>query len=271
MIAICLALALAFAPAARPARDKLTTDDKVWLASVQAFITKAERRQYQRLPEPARAAFRVRFWARRDPDPATPENEALEEYTKRRRFVDHYFQEDETPGVMTERGRMYMKYGPPAVRRLGEQNAAAGGSMLGSRLFNGPVPAEISDLRPPARRRPRRLPRHRLRRREPHEPLRPPERRTTAQAPTRLKLTPSRVLRRPRQSQPRGTRRIAPPPGARLAREPGPRRCGRGALAGTPRCARYPDAGAAGKACRPTTPTDRSPPRATRGSKRAKP
>ena len=65
--------------------------------------------------------------------------------------MDHYFQEDETPGVMTERGRMYMKYGPPAVRRLGEQNAAAGGSMLGSRLFNGPVPAEIRIYdRPPA-------------------------------------------------------------------------------------------------------------------------
>ena len=59
-------------------------------------------------------------------------------------------------------------------------------------------------------------------------------------------------------------------PTCRAVRAPGPRRRGRGALAGNPRCARYPDAAAAGKACRPTTPTDRSPPRATRRPKPAK-
>ena len=68
--------------------------------------------------------------------------------------------------------------------------------------------------------------------------------------------------------RPRHGRRISC---ARLAREPGPHRRGRVALAGNPRCARYPAVHAAGLACRPTIPTDRSPPRATRRSKRAKP
>ncbi len=143
MTAIAFLLALALAAPTGGFSSKLTPDDKVWLASVEAFITKAERKQYERLDQAGREAFRVQFWARRDPDPSTPENEALEEYTARRRFVDRYFQEDETPGVMTERGRLYMKYGAPAIRKLGEQTVPAGGSMSGSRLRSGPVPMEI--------------------------------------------------------------------------------------------------------------------------------
>jgi len=84
----------------------LTPEDRVWLASVDHTITKEERKRYDALDEAERRRFQDAFWKTRDPDPATPQNEALENYVVRLRFVQQYFQENEVPGVFTERGRM---------------------------------------------------------------------------------------------------------------------------------------------------------------------
>jgi GWxTD domain-containing protein len=123
----------------------LTSQERLWLASVDYTITKEERKQYAALTEEERRKFQDAFWSTRDPNPATPQNEALEEYLARLRFVEEYFQENEVPGVFTERGRMYMRFGAPAYRKNADMPAQAGGSMSGSRRAwaTGEVPVEI--------------------------------------------------------------------------------------------------------------------------------
>jgi GWxTD domain-containing protein len=56
-----------------------------------------------------------RFWKQRDPNPETKENEALLEYAKRFRYADQNFSESFAAGrkgSLTDRGRIYIKYGP---------------------------------------------------------------------------------------------------------------------------------------------------------------
>jgi len=134
-------------------RLALTPQDRLWLASVDHVITKAERVEYEALDDTERRGFQDAFWRARDPDPNTPQNEALLEYVERLHFVEHYFQENEVPGVLTERGRMYMRFGKPAYRKIADMPAKAGGSMSGSRRAwaDGDVPVEIWVYdRPPA-------------------------------------------------------------------------------------------------------------------------
>ncbi len=54
----------------------------------------------------------MEFWARRDPNPETPENEFLMEFFERVRYANvnfSYF----GPGWKTDRGRIYIRRGPP--------------------------------------------------------------------------------------------------------------------------------------------------------------
>jgi GWxTD domain-containing protein len=52
------------------------------------------------------------FWARRDPSPDTPRNEALVEFMQRVRFANAQFA-GLGPGWRTDQGRIYIRYGPP--------------------------------------------------------------------------------------------------------------------------------------------------------------
>lgn len=73
----------------------------------------------------ARALFE--YWARRDPTPETEFNELMAEYYRR---VDHARVEFRTfegkDGASTDRGRVYIKYGPPSTvkREMNEYGAA---------------------------------------------------------------------------------------------------------------------------------------------------
>lgn len=55
-----------------------------------------------------------RFWERRDPVPATPINEFREEFFQRVRIVTENFSEPGEPGWRTDRGEVYIVFGPPA-------------------------------------------------------------------------------------------------------------------------------------------------------------
>ncbi len=52
------------------------------------------------------------FWARRDPTPAPPRNEAMIEFFRRVRYAEQHFQ-GFGPGWRSDMGRIYIKYGPP--------------------------------------------------------------------------------------------------------------------------------------------------------------
>ena len=75
-----------------------------------------ERGRYGGLGVEGKRAYLRRFWKRRDPTPDTPRNEALESFYARVATVNRLFREGgaaEVPGWRTDRGRIYLRNGPP--------------------------------------------------------------------------------------------------------------------------------------------------------------
>jgi len=62
--------------------------------------------------EEAEKAFRE-FWNQRDPTPGTPENELFNEFYKRVEYANKNFSYSRSSGWKTDRGRVYIVYGPP--------------------------------------------------------------------------------------------------------------------------------------------------------------
>jgi GWxTD domain-containing protein len=87
---------------------------KKWMnEDVVYIITDEEKTAFKRLKtDEERQAFVESFWERRDPTPDTEENEYKEEHYRRIAYAnDHYA--SGIPGWKTDRGMIYIKYGPP--------------------------------------------------------------------------------------------------------------------------------------------------------------
>ncbi len=87
---------------------------KKWLnQDVVYIITDEEKRAFKQLKtDDERQQFVEQFWLRRDPTPDTEENEFKEEHYRRIAYAnDHYA--SGIPGWKTDRGMIYIKYGPP--------------------------------------------------------------------------------------------------------------------------------------------------------------
>jgi len=101
-------------PWARASEAKLDS-----LYSPLVYLMKAdERGRYGSLGVEGKRAFLRQFWKRRDPTPDTPANEAMTSYYGRVATVNRMFREGgaaEIPGWRTDRGRIYLKYGPPSA------------------------------------------------------------------------------------------------------------------------------------------------------------
>lgn len=77
------------------------------------IMTGVEKNIFRHLPDKeARAEFIEDFWAKRDPDPDTEENEFKQEFFRRIEYANQRFKEG-PPGWKTERGRIYIYLGPP--------------------------------------------------------------------------------------------------------------------------------------------------------------
>ena len=77
------------------------------------IITDAERTAFTRLHnDEERDQFIEQFWLRRDPTPDTEENEYKEEHYRRLAYANEHFASG-IPGWKTDRGRIYIVYGPP--------------------------------------------------------------------------------------------------------------------------------------------------------------
>jgi len=61
-----------------------------------------------------RRQFLYYFWRRRDPNTSTPQNEFRNEYLKRYSVANRKFRAFKLAGWKTDRGRVYMVYGPPS-------------------------------------------------------------------------------------------------------------------------------------------------------------
>ena len=95
-------------------RKELETPFKKWLQEdVSYIITDEERAAFKRLnTDEEREQFIEQFWMRRDPTPDTIENEFKEEHYRRIAYANEHYASG-IPGWKTDRGRIYITYGPP--------------------------------------------------------------------------------------------------------------------------------------------------------------
>src|ERR1044071_1356454 len=84
-----------------------------WINDVDLIITQAERDAWNKLDtDEEREKFIEDFWRSRDPDPDTEENEFKLEFFERIAYANEHFSSGK-PGRMTDRGRIYIKFGKP--------------------------------------------------------------------------------------------------------------------------------------------------------------
>ena len=80
---------------------------------VRWIITSEEESAFKKLSNDAeRDTFIEGFWLRRDPTPDTAENEYKEEHYRRIAYANEHFAAG-MPGWRTDRGRIYIMFGPP--------------------------------------------------------------------------------------------------------------------------------------------------------------
>jgi len=87
---------------------------KKWIdEEVPYIITDEERQTFKKLAtDEERETFIENFWERRNPNPGSPENEFKEEYYRRIAYANEHYASG-IPGWKTDRGRIYIMYGPP--------------------------------------------------------------------------------------------------------------------------------------------------------------
>jgi GWxTD domain-containing protein len=95
---------------------QLDPENAEFLSKVRYIITKEERKIFLELPDEEKENFRKEFWKRRDLNPDTDENEFKTEYFKRLERADELFMGEGKPGWLTDRGRIYILFGPPSDR-----------------------------------------------------------------------------------------------------------------------------------------------------------
>ncbi len=96
------------------ARSEMESAYKNWLTQeVPYIITPEERAAFKKLTTDAeREQFIEQFWERRNPNPGSGFNEYKEEYYRRIAYANEHFSSG-IPGWKTDRGRIYIMYGPP--------------------------------------------------------------------------------------------------------------------------------------------------------------
>jgi GWxTD domain-containing protein len=84
-----------------------------WINDVDLILTQSERDAWKKLEtDDEREKFIEGFWHSRDPDPDTEENEFKQEFFERIAYANEHFSSGK-PGRLTDRGRIYIKFGKP--------------------------------------------------------------------------------------------------------------------------------------------------------------
>lgn len=115
---LCAFILLPALALAQGSRDEERRDPyKEWLSrDVLYIISEEEKEVFQSLTTDAeKQSFIEQFWQRRDPDPNTPGNEFREEHYRRIAYANEKFHAGK-PGWKTDRGLIYIKFGPPDRR-----------------------------------------------------------------------------------------------------------------------------------------------------------
>jgi GWxTD domain-containing protein len=95
-------------------RQQVKPEYKKWLdEDVRWIIKDHERREFWTLvTDDERDRFVVQFWERRNPTPGSKENAFKQEHYRRIAYANEHFAAT-VPGWKSDRGRMYIVYGPP--------------------------------------------------------------------------------------------------------------------------------------------------------------
>ncbi|HXZ41688.1 MAG TPA: GWxTD domain-containing protein [Terriglobales bacterium] len=98
---------------AKSLKQELSKTYKKWLdEDVVYIISDEERKAFKQLSnDEERDQFIEAFWQRRNPDPDSEENEFKEEHYRRIEYANEHFASG-VPGWKTDRGRIYIMYGP---------------------------------------------------------------------------------------------------------------------------------------------------------------
>ena len=99
----------------KPRKVKSEPDNsfKRWVVDVEPIITSEELKAWNKLQtNEEREQFISEFWHRRDTDTDTDQNEYREAYYERVAYANEHFSSG-IPGVKSDRGRIFLKYGKP--------------------------------------------------------------------------------------------------------------------------------------------------------------
>lgn len=116
-----------------------------FLSKVRYIITREEEKNYLDLPDSEKDAFIEEFWKRRDPTPDTEENEFKMEYFDRIEQADDLFLSEGIPGWRTDRGRIYILFGPP-LDRLKNPMGYSSSSQCSEVWYYGNFPVVFLDM-----------------------------------------------------------------------------------------------------------------------------
>ncbi len=97
----------------RKVRPELKKAYVEWINDVDLILTQSERDAWKKLAtDEEREEFIKIVWDSRDPDPDTEENEFKEQFYERIAYANEHFSSGK-PGRLTDRGRIYIKFGKP--------------------------------------------------------------------------------------------------------------------------------------------------------------
>ncbi len=121
---VALLLHSACASSHKILKSPVDSNSQKFLDIIRYIITPQEERIFRAMPPEDRGEFIRDFWARRDSDPSTPENEFRSVYYTRLAVADKAFRAG-IPGWMTDKGRIYILLGPPTdviKKAMGEKS-----------------------------------------------------------------------------------------------------------------------------------------------------
>jgi len=95
------------------AKDYFSETEKQYYDRIEYIASDKELSEYKALSDTGKIEFLKRFWLRRDPNRVTPENEAIQVFIERINYAEDNFSSPFKQGYYTDRGRIYIKYGPP--------------------------------------------------------------------------------------------------------------------------------------------------------------
>lgn len=97
----------------RKVKQELKKPYAEWFKDVDIILTQAERDTWKKLQtDEEREKFIEEVWRSRDPDPDTEENEFKQQFLERVAYANEHFSSGK-PGRLTDRGRIYIKFGKP--------------------------------------------------------------------------------------------------------------------------------------------------------------